>query len=60
MSRSRSVATPITAQAEIEHLVDALLEPIFPVTKGFRLLEVTMSSLGDDAVEHERQLSLGI
>jgi DNA polymerase-4 len=36
----------------------ALLEPLFPVTKGIRLLGMTLSSLGEKQLESEPQLSL--
>jgi hypothetical protein len=35
-----------------------LLEPLFPVTKGIRLLGRTLSSLGEKQLESEPQLSL--
>jgi DNA polymerase IV len=38
----------------------ALLEPLFPVTKGIRLLSMTLSSLGEKHLESEPQLSLSI
>jgi DNA polymerase-4 len=39
--------------------VDALLESLFPVSKGIRLLGVTLSSLGAET-GGERQLRLPI
>jgi DNA polymerase-4 len=38
----------------LEELVDGLLEPLFPVDKGIRLLGVTLSSL-----EAEGELRVG-
>ena len=35
-----------------------LLESLFPVSKGIRLLGVTLSSLGDDTHGREQQLRL--
>jgi len=46
-----------STRAEIEQLSYALLEPLFPVTKGIRLLGMTLSSLGEQP-ESEPQLSL--
>ena len=48
----------ISTRAEIEQLSNALLEPLFPVTKGIRLLGMTLSSLGEKQLESEPQLSL--
>ena len=59
-SRSRE-AGPVRRsfrRAEIEQLSYALLEPLFPVTKGIRLLGLTLSSLGEKLLESEPQLSL--
>jgi DNA polymerase-4 len=36
----------------------ALLVPLFPVTKGIRLLGMTLSSLGGKQLESEPQFSL--
>jgi hypothetical protein len=49
-----------STRAEIEQLSYALLEPLFPVTKGIRLLGMTLSSLGEKQPESEPQLSLPI
>jgi DNA polymerase IV len=48
----------LSTRAEIEQLSYALLEPLFPVTKGIRLLGMTLSSLGEKQLESEPQLSL--
>ena len=45
ITRSRTVDTPIASHAVIVELVSELLEPLFPVSKGIRLLGVTLSSL---------------
>src|SRR4051794_31634178 len=45
ITRSRSLGVPIDSRAVLEELVDQLLEPLFPVNKGIRLLGVTLSSL---------------
>jgi DNA polymerase-4 len=46
VTRSRTGDAPIATQAEIETIGEALLVSLFPVTKGIRLLGVTLSSLG--------------
>ena len=46
ITRSRTGQAPITTQAAIEEIVYPLLESLFPVRKGIRLLGVTLSSLG--------------
>ena len=58
ITRSRTGQALFSTRAEIEQLSYALLEPLFPVTKGIRLLGVTLSSLGEKQLESEPQLSL--
>jgi DNA polymerase IV len=50
----------LSTRAEIEQLSYALLEPLFPVTKGIRLLGITLSSLGQKQPKGEPQLSLSL
>ena len=45
ITRSRSVEGAIASRAVLEEVVSVLLEPLFPATKGIRLLGVTLSSL---------------
>ena len=45
ITRSRSVDGAIASRTVLEELVSVLLEPLFPVSKGIRLLGVTLSSL---------------
>jgi DNA polymerase-4 len=45
VTRSRTAEVPVTSRAVLEELVSVLLEPLFPVGKGIRLLGVTLSSL---------------
>jgi DNA polymerase-4 len=59
VTRSRTGGASLATQAEIEAGVDALLESLFPVSKGIRLLGVTLSSLGADT-GGENQLRLPI
>ena len=44
---SRTGQARFSTRAEIEELSYALLKPLFPVTKGIRLLGLTLSSLGE-------------
>ena len=58
ITRSRTGQALFSTRAEIEQLSYALLEPLFPVAKGIRLLGMTLSSLGEKQLESEPQLSL--
>jgi DNA polymerase-4 len=58
ITRSRSGQALFSTRAEIEQLSRALLEPLFPVTKGIRLLGMTLSSLGGKRLGSEPQLRL--
>jgi DNA polymerase-4 len=59
VTRSRTCEEPLGARAEIEVIVYPLLESLFPVGKGIRLLGVTLSSLGAVAGgEHQLQLPI--
>jgi DNA polymerase-4 len=59
VTRSQTRQAPVTTESAVAEIVDSLLESLFPVTKGIRLLGVTVSSLG---AEHgdEQQLRLSI
>ena len=58
ITRSRTGQALFSTRAEIEQLSYGLLEPLFPLTKGIRLLGMTLSSLGEKQLESEPQLSL--
>jgi DNA polymerase-4 len=59
ITRSRTGEAQIGTRGELEQLGNALLEPLFPVGKGIRLLGVSLSSLA--AMEsRERQVSLSL
>jgi DNA polymerase-4 len=65
VTRSRTVEAPVGSRGEVEVLVSALLEPLFPVSQGLRLLGVTLSSLAasieaETEAGVERQLHLPI
>ena len=61
VTRSRTVEAPVASRAAIETVVSELLEPLFPVSKGIRLLGVTLSSLAaenETGVEHQLRLPI--
>lgn len=58
ITRRRTGEAAVATQAELERLSYALLDPIFPVRLGIRLLGVTLSSLDGGAPEAEQQLRL--
>ena len=49
ITRSRTLPQPVASEAEIAETVENLMQPLFPVTRGIRLLGVTLSSLGEEA-----------
>jgi DNA polymerase-4 len=48
---SRTGQMQIRTRGELEQLGDALLEPLFPVARGIRLLGISMSSLAAEQAE---------
>ncbi len=58
ITRSRTGQTQIKTRGELGELVNALLEPLFPVSRGIRLLGVSLSSLAAEEAERERQVIL--
>ena len=48
----------LTTLGELEQLGNALLEPLFPVVKGIRLLGISLSSLAAEEAEREPEFSL--
>ena len=61
ITRSRTIEPAVRSPEELISIAWSLLEPLFPVEKGIRLLGVTLSSLeqGRDSAA-SRQLSLGL
>ncbi|MDB5490153.1 MAG: polymerase [Micavibrio sp.] len=60
ITRSRSLSSPISDKENItEHAINLLL-PLFPVSKGIRLLGVTLSSLQDDIEPQPGQMALSL
>ena len=61
ITRSRTGQMQIGTRSELEQLGNALLEPLFPVTKGIRLLGISLSSLlVAEEAERAREFSLPI
>jgi DNA polymerase-4 len=58
ITRSRTGQMPIRKRSELEQLGNALLEPLFPVARGVRLLGVSLSSLATEQAERELEFSL--
>jgi DNA polymerase-4 len=58
ITRSRTGQMQIGTRSELEQLGNALLEPLFPVARGIRLLGVSLSSLAAEEAEREPELSL--
>jgi len=59
ITRSSTGQTQITTRSELEQLSNALLEPLFPVARGIRLLGVALSSLAEEA-ERDPEFSLPV
>jgi DNA polymerase IV len=59
ITRSRTAQMQIRTRSELEQLSNALLEPLFPVARGVRLLGVSLSSLAE-ASEREPEFSLPV
>jgi DNA polymerase IV len=59
ITRSRTGQVQIGTKNELEQLGNALLEALFPVEKGVRLLGVSLSSLAGES-ESEREFSLPV
>jgi DNA polymerase IV len=60
ITRSRTGPVQIGTLSELEQAGEALLEPIFPVNRGIRLLGVSLSSLTPAEAAAERQINLSL
>jgi nucleotidyltransferase/DNA polymerase involved in DNA repair len=60
ITRSQTGAAPLANRAELERQSFELLEHLFPVPKGVRLLGVSMSSLDVEQTSPKPQLSLAL
>ena len=58
ITRSRTGQLPIRTRSELEQLGNALLEPLFPVARGIRLLGVSLSSFAAEEAEQQPEFSL--
>jgi DNA polymerase-4 len=58
ITRSRTGQMQVKTLGELEQLGNALLEPLFPVAKGIRLLGISLSSLAAEEPERELEFSL--
>jgi DNA polymerase IV len=58
ITRSRTDQIQVRTRGELEELGDALLEPLFPVARGIRLLGISLSSLAPEEAEREPEFSL--
>ena len=58
ITRSRSTVGAITSQAVLERLCRELVESLFPLPKGVRLLGVSLSNLSNGTPAAGRQLTL--
>jgi DNA polymerase-4 len=59
ITRSRSLPDPVASRAALESVSLELLTPLMPVSKGVRLLGVTLSTLGTDPARSQ-QMSLAL
>jgi DNA polymerase-4 len=60
ITRRQTCDAPVATQAALEEVSYALLDPVFPVQQGIRLLGVTLSSLGGDPTQNAGQLKLSL
>jgi DNA polymerase IV len=60
ITRSRTGQMQIRTRSELEQLGSALIEPLFPVAKGIRLLGISLSSLVAEEDEREREFVLSL
>jgi DNA polymerase-4 len=58
ITRSRTGQVQIKTRSELEDLGNTLLEPLFPVSKGVRLLGISLSALGAEQAGGEPEFSL--
>jgi len=56
--RSRTVQMQIRTRTKLDQLGNALLEPLFSVARGIRLLGVSLSSLAEEQAEREPEFGL--
>src|SRR5213078_516725 len=55
ITRSRTGQMQVRTRGELEELGNALLEPLFPIAKGIRLLGISLSSLLTEERDDKRK-----
>lgn len=60
ITRSRTLADPVQGADDLRTVAIGLMKPLFPVTKGVRLLGVTLSSLEAQDAAPQVQLPLAL
>jgi DNA polymerase IV len=60
ITRSRTAQAPVETRSDLDRLSRELLEPIFPVARGIRLLGVSLSSLEAQEAPAKDQLNLSL
>jgi DNA polymerase-4 len=60
ITRSRTGEAQIATRGELADLGEALLEPLFPVARGIRLLGISLSSLAAQEANREHQVSFSL
>ncbi len=60
ITRSRTLPAMIGSRAEIERIAMALLQALFPIDKGVRLLGVTLGSLNTEPAPESPQMTLAL
>jgi DNA polymerase-4 len=60
ITRSRTSQMPVGSRSELEEIGNALLEPLFPIARGIRLLGISLSSLETEESDPERQFGLSV
>ncbi|MBD9650171.1 DNA polymerase IV [Ensifer sp. ENS09] len=60
ITRSKTVTAPVSSSSELADIITLLLSPIFPVSKGIRLLGVSVSSLHHASAQSAPQLALAL
>jgi DNA polymerase IV len=60
ITRSRTGQTSVASRGELAEIGNFLLEPLFPVARGVRLLGISLSSLGTVEAKPETQCGLSV
>lgn len=60
ITRSRTMPAMIGSRAEIERIAMGLLQALFPIEKGVRLLGVTLASLNTEPAPESPQMTLAL